>query len=102
MAKIAQTKTVGKKIKLAITGIGNCCSSLVQGITYYKDIKDDDDLVPGLMHNVVGDYKISDIEIVAAFDVDRRKVGRDVAQAIFELPNCTKVFCRDIKKTDIK
>jgi len=74
---------------------------LVQGINYYKDISDDDDLVPGLMHNVVGDYKISDIEIVAAFDVDKRKVGRDVADAIMALPNCTKVFCRDVKKTGV-
>jgi len=102
MAKNAKAKINGKKIKLAIAGIGNCCSSLVQGITYYKNVKSDDELVPGLMHNVVGEYGPGDIQIVAAFDVDKRKVGKDVADAIFELPNCTKVFCKDIKKTGVK
>ena len=102
MVKKAQTKKTRKTIKLAIAGIGNCCSSLVQGINYYKDIKDDDELVPGLMHNVVGGYGPGDIKIVAAFDVDKRKVGKDVAQAIFELPNCTKIFCKDVKTTGVK
>ncbi|HOC53426.1 MAG TPA: inositol-3-phosphate synthase [Candidatus Pacearchaeota archaeon] len=90
-----------KEIKIAIAGLGNCASSLVQGIYYYKDIKSDDELVPGLMHNVVGDYRISNIKIVAAFDIDKRKVGKDVSQAIFEKPNCTKTFCRDIPKTGV-
>ena len=102
MAKKAKPTKARKKIKLAIAGIGNCCSSLIQGINYYKDIKDDDELVPGLMHNVVGEYGPGDIQIVAAFDVDKRKVGKDVAQAIFELPNCTKIFCKDVKKTGVK
>lgn len=102
MAKYTKGKTNARKIKLAIAGIGNCCSSLVQGISYYKNITNDDELVPGLMHNVVGDYKISDIEIVAAFDVDKRKVGKDVADAIFELPNCTKIFHRNVAKTGVK
>lgn len=100
-----QTKNTaknGKKIRLAVAGVGNCCSSLVQGFQYYKNVKNDDDLIPGLMHNVIGDYKISDIEVVAAFDVDKRKVGKDLAEAIFSLPNCTKVFCRDMKKTGIR
>ena len=92
MAKSIKQKTGKKTIRLAIAGIGNCCSSLVQGITYYKDIDENDEVVPGLMHNVVGDYAIGDIRIVAAFDVDKRKVGKDVAEAIFALPNCTKVF----------
>ncbi|MDD4282100.1 MAG: inositol-3-phosphate synthase, partial [Candidatus Methanofastidiosa archaeon] len=63
------------KIRLAIAGIGNCASSLIQGLEYYKDVGEGDKLVPGLMHNVFGPYRISDIEIVAAFDVDDRKVG---------------------------
>lgn len=102
MANKKKTKvSKGKDIKIAIAGLGNCASSLVQGIYYYKDVKDDDELVPGLMHNVVGDYKISDIKIVAVFDIDKRKVGKDVSQAIFEKPNCTKTFCKDIPKTGV-
>ena len=65
-----------KNIKIAIAGIGNCASALIQGIFYYKDVKSDDELVPGLMHNLIGGYKIGDIKIVAAFDIDKRKVGR--------------------------
>ncbi len=91
-----------KEIKVAIAGLGNCASSLIQGIYYYKNVKDNDELVPGLMHNVLGGYKISDIKIVAAFDIDERKVGKDVAQAIFAPPNCTKVFQKDIPKTNVK
>jgi len=91
-----------KEIKVAIAGLGNCASSLVQGIYYYKNVKDNGELVPGLMHNVLGGYKISDIKIVAAFDIDERKIGKDVAQAIFSLPNCTKVFQKDIPKTNVK
>ncbi len=89
------------RIKIAIAGVGNCASALVQGIYYYKDVKDDDELVPGLMHNIVGNYKISDIEIVAAFDIDKRKVGKDLSQAIFAKPNCTKIFCHDVPKTGV-
>ncbi|HOS87940.1 MAG TPA: inositol-3-phosphate synthase [Candidatus Pacearchaeota archaeon] len=91
-----------KKIKIAIAGVGNCASSLVQGIYYYKDVKDDDELVPGLMHNILGGYKISDIEVVAAFDIDKRKVGKDVSEAIFAKPNCTKIFCHDIPTMGVK
>ena len=82
------------KIKIAIAGIGNCCSSLVQGIYYYKNVKNGDELVPGLMHNVIGDYKISDIEVVAAFDIDERKVGKDLSEAIFALPIVLKFSAR--------
>jgi myo-inositol-1-phosphate synthase len=92
----------GKKIRLAIAGIGNCCSSLVQGINYYKNVGEGDEPVPGLMHNVVGGYAPGDIEIVAAFDVDKRKVGKDVAEAIFAKPNCTKIFCKDIPETGVR
>src|SRR3989338_4705744 len=79
-------------IKAAIVGVGNCASSLVQGIEYYKKVTEKDKLVPGLMHNVLGGYKISDIEFVAAFDIDRRKVGKDLAEAVFAPPNCTIKF----------
>lgn len=79
-------------IRIAIIGVGNCASSLIQGLEYYKNIKNSDDLVPGLMHNSLGGYLISDIRPVAAFDIDRRKVGTDLSEAIFADPNCTKRF----------
>lgn len=91
-----------KEIKIAIVGVGNCASSLIQGLFYYKDVKDEKELIPGLMHNVLGGYKISDIKVVAAFDVDKRKVGKDVSEAIFAPPNCTKIFCKDIPKIGVK
>jgi myo-inositol-1-phosphate synthase len=90
------------EIRIGIVGVGNCASSLVQGIFYYKNVKDERELVPGLMHNVLGGYKISDIKVVAAFDVDARKVGKDVSQAIFAPPNNTKVFCKNIPKLGVK
>lgn len=80
-------------IKIAIVGIGNCCSSLVQGIEYYKNITDNEKAISGLVHPVLGGYKISDIQIIAAFDVDMRKVGNDLNKAIFSEPNCTKKLC---------
>ena len=89
------------KIKVAIAGVGNCASSLLQGVEYYKNIDTNNELVPGLMHNVIGGYKISDIEFVAAFDIDKRKVGKDLSQAIFEPPNNTTVFCKDLPPTGI-
>ncbi|MCD6132829.1 MAG: inositol-3-phosphate synthase, partial [Deltaproteobacteria bacterium] len=67
------------KIKVAIAGIGNCASALVQGIEYYKD-KGSEDAI-GLMHWEIGGYKPYDIEVVAAFDIDERKVGRDISEA---------------------
>ncbi len=91
-----------KEIRIAIVGVGNCASALIQGIYYYKDVKDEKNLVPGLMHNVLGGYKISDIKVVAAFDVDKRKVGKDVSEAIFNPPNCTKIFCKNIPKIGVK
>ena len=84
------------RIKIAIVGIGNCASSLIQGIFYYKD-KNEEDAI-GLMHHDIGGYRPCDIEVTAAFDIDRRKVGQDVADAIFALPNCTTNFYRDIPK----
>ena len=89
-------------IKIAIAGIGNCASSLIQGFYYYKEIDNNDKLVPGLMHNVLGGYKLSDIKVVAAFDVDTRKVGKDVSEAIFAKPNCTKIFCKDVPNMGVK
>lgn len=82
------------RIKIAIVGIGNCASSLIQGIEYYRD-KGESDAI-GLMNWDIGSYKPFDIDIVAAFDIDARKVGKDVAEAIFAAPNCTTVFCEDI------
>src|SRR5664279_6338872 len=70
-----------EKIRVAIAGVGNCASSLIQGVTYYKDAKPGDD-VPGLMHVVLGGYHVSDLEFVAAFDVDASKVGNDLGKAI--------------------
>nr|MCU0282710.1 inositol-3-phosphate synthase [Candidatus Nanopelagicales bacterium]MCU0300246.1 inositol-3-phosphate synthase [Candidatus Nanopelagicales bacterium] len=68
-------------IRVAIVGVGNCASSLVQGVEYYKDA-DPNDRVPGLMHVQFGDYHVRDIEFVAAFDVDAKKVGQDLSHAI--------------------
>ncbi len=87
------------KIKIAIIGIGNCTSSLVQGIEYYKN-KNAKDAI-GLMHWDIGGYTPGDIEVVAAFDIDKRKVGKDISEAIFELPNCTTVFCKDVPKAGV-
>ena len=88
-----------EKIRIAIVGVGNCASSLVQGLHYYED-KDPEDAV-GLMHWEIGGYRPSDVEVVAAFDIDRRKVGKDVSEAIFAQPNCTTVFCRDIAQSGV-
>ncbi len=89
------------KIRVAIAGVGNCASSLIQGLEYYKHVKNSDELVPGLMHNAIGGYLISDIKPVAAFDVDMRKVGTDLSEAIFREPNCTKKFS-DVSDFDVE
>src|SRR6267378_2058481 len=86
------------KIRIAIVGVGNCASSLLQGINFYRDSSGNGADV-GLMHRQIGPYEPQDIEVVAAFDIDRRKVGLDAAEAIFALPNCTKVFCDKIRPT---
>ncbi|NOZ24515.1 MAG: inositol-3-phosphate synthase [Nitrospirae bacterium] len=88
------------KIRIAIIGVGNCASSLMQGIYYYRNKTEKD--VAGLMHWDIGGYKPGDIEIVAAIDIDRRKVGRDVSEAIFAPPNCTTVFQKEIPRTGVK
>ena len=88
------------KIRVAIVGVGNCASSLVQGVTYYHDA-DPSERVPGLMHVQFGDYHISDIEFVAAFDVDAAKVGLDLADAINASDNCT-IKISDVAPTGLR
>jgi myo-inositol-1-phosphate synthase len=88
-----------KKIRVAIAGVGNCASSLVQGLEYYKGRNEGASV--GLMHARIGDWGPSDIEIVAAFDIDRRKVGKRVEEAIFAKPNCTEVFQDALPPSDI-
>jgi myo-inositol-1-phosphate synthase len=80
-----------KKIRVAIVGVGNCASSLVQGVHYYRDAKPSK-RVPGLMHPLLGSYHVSDIEFTAGFDVNEAKVGRTLNEAIFAEPNNTKRF----------
>ncbi len=79
------------KIRAAIVGVGNCASSLVQGVAYYREVNDN---TVGLMHWDLGGYEPTDVEFVAAFDIDERKVGTDLAEAIFAKPNCTAVFAQ--------
>lgn len=87
-----------KKIKVAIVGVGNCASSLIQGITYYKDTVAEK--IVGVMHPLLGGYAIGDIEIVAAFDVNKTKVGKDISEAIYAHPNNTKIFAK-VAKTGV-
>jgi myo-inositol-1-phosphate synthase len=88
------------KVRIAIVGVGNCASSLVQGLAYYADKRPEDAI--GLMHWEIGGYRPHDVEVAAAFDVDLRKVGKDVSEAIFEKPNCTAVFCERVPKTGVR
>ncbi len=87
-------------VNVAIIGVGNCASSLVQGVHYYKDAKEDE-FVPGLMHVNLGGYHVADINFVAAFDIDKNKVGKDLADAIYTPPNNTFKFC-DVPQTGIR
>ena len=82
-------------VRVAIIGVGNCASALVQGVQYYKNAPDDK-FIPGLMHARLGGYHVGDIEFSAAFDIDERKVGRDLSEAIFQAPNNTVKFA-DVK-----
>jgi myo-inositol-1-phosphate synthase len=86
-------------IKIAIVGIGNCASSLIQGIHYYRG-KNAEDVI-GLMHWEIEGYKPGDIEVVAAYDVDRRKVEKDVHEAVFAEPNCTKAIYPDLPRSGV-
>lgn len=89
-----------KKIRLAIAGLGNCAWSLIQGLEYYKNVSDNAQ-IQGLMHANLGGYRIKDIELVAAFDVDSNKVGKDAKDALESPPNNTIEFAK-IKKTGVK
>lgn len=82
-----------KQVRVAIIGVGNCASSFVQGVEFYKHARTDE-VIPGLMHPVLGDYHISDIEFSAAIDIDVNKVGQDLSDAIFAPPNNTYTFCK--------
>ncbi|HXU90142.1 MAG TPA: inositol-3-phosphate synthase [Methylomirabilota bacterium] len=86
-------------VRVAIIGVGNCASSLVQGVQYYRGAPDDA-FIPGLMHARLGDYHVRDIEFSAAFDIDERKVGRDLSEAIWEAPNNTVKFA-DVPHLDV-
>ncbi len=79
-----------KNVKVAIAGVGNCASALVQGVEYYRNRRNA--AIDGVMHQVIGDYRACDVEFVAAFDVDKRKVGRPLEEAIFAKPNNTRIF----------
>lgn len=89
-----------KKIRVAIIGVGNCASSLVQGVYFYRNAKEGDQ-IPGIMHVNLGGYHISDIEFVVAIDIDKRKVGKDLSEAIFQPPNNTYKFT-DVPKLGAK
>jgi myo-inositol-1-phosphate synthase len=82
------------KIRLAVAGVGNCASSLLQGLEYYRHRESADSA--GLLHSEIGGYRLRDVQPVAAFDVDRRKVGKPLEAAVFAPPNCTTVFQREL------
>jgi myo-inositol-1-phosphate synthase len=88
-----------EKIRIGIVGLGNCASSLLQGIEYYSHTTEKDAI--GLMHWTIGEYKPSDITVSCVFDIDKRKVGKDVNEALFERPNCTKIFQKNMPKTGV-
>src|SRR5712692_6606392 len=89
---MSQTATSEKRaVRVAVVGVGNCASALVQGVAKYRDAAPDE-FVPGLMHVDLGGYHVRDIQFVAAFDVDSRKVGHDLSEAIFAEPNNTVRF----------
>ena len=88
------------KVRAAIIGVGNCASSLVQGVHYYRNAEENE-IVPGIMHANLGGYHIGDIEFVAAIDIDSNKVGKDLADAILTKPNNTFKFC-NVPKTGVK
>lgn len=99
-ARHRSSRTENKKIRVAIIGVGNCASSLVQGIQFYRDAREDE-FVPGLMHVSLGGYHVRDIEFTAAFDVNHTKVGKDLSQAIFAEPNNTIKFS-DVPELGVK
>lgn len=88
-------------IRVAIVGIGNCASVLVQGVEYYKDAKEGE-MIPGLMHVNLGGYHIRDIKFVAAFDVNKLKIGKDLSEAIFTEPNCCARLVNSMPKLGVR
>ena len=92
--------TSTKKVRVAIIGAGNCASSLVQGVRYYREAQPED-FVPGLMHVNLGGYHINDVEFSVAFDIDQNKVGKDISEAIYTTPNNTYRFA-DVPKLNAK
>ena len=98
--KASTTRRGNKRIRVAIIGVGNCASSLLQGVHYYRNAKPGD-RVPGIMHVDLGGYHIRDVDFVAAIDVDRNKVGKDLADAIYQAPNNTYRFA-DVPRTGVK
>jgi myo-inositol-1-phosphate synthase len=87
------------EIRVAIVGVGNCASSLVQGLKYYSEKKDEN--ITGLMHRELCGYKAENVKVVAAFDIDKRKVGKPLKEAIFAPPNCTKRISLEIGNGDV-
>src|SRR5260370_18032579 len=98
--RVGRPTTRRRPIRVAIIGVGNCASSLVQGVHNYRNAEEGDK-IPGLMHVDLGGYHLRDVEFVAAFDVDRNKVGKDLADAIYAKPNNTYRFA-DVPKTGVK
>lgn len=88
-----------KEIRIAIAGVGNCASALLQGLEYYRSRNAQE--TAGLIHEEIGGYRLENIRVVAAFDIDKRKVGKPLEDAVFALPNCTKVFSKDLPKYGI-
>src|SRR5437867_10795524 len=98
--RATKSRSRGKKVRVAIIGVGNCASSLVQGVHYYRNAKAGE-FIPGIMHVDLGGYHLRDIEFVAAFDIDKNKVGKDLAEAIYAKPNNTYRFA-DVPKSGIR
>ncbi|MEN8181099.1 MAG: inositol-3-phosphate synthase [Myxococcota bacterium] len=90
-----------RRIRVAIAGVGNCASSLLQGIDHYRDVPAEDHQAWGLMHLEMGGYRPEHVEVVAAFDVDRRKVGRPLHEAAFAPPNCTQAISGRVRESDV-
>src|SRR5207245_7673009 len=84
-ATLPSQEAIVGSVRVAIIGVGNCASSLIQGVQYYRQAPDDG-FIPGLMHARLGGYHVGDIEFSAAFDIDERKVGKDLSEALFEAP----------------
>jgi myo-inositol-1-phosphate synthase len=89
------------KVRIAIAGVGNCASALLQGIEHYRRVPRDAHEAFGLLHLELGGYRPEDVEVVAAFDVDRRKVGRPLHEAAFAPPNCTRVIADEVAKSEL-